>query len=71
MTDTDHPPGYTGKDLSSLGFFLVTTMDGILIINKPKGMTSHDVISRLRKLYHQKKFGHTGKIGRASCRERV
>lgn len=62
MTDTDHPPGYTGKDLSSLGFFLVTTMDGILIINKPKGMTSHDVISRLRKLYHQKKFGHTGTL---------
>lgn len=35
-------------------------MDGILIIDKPKGMTSHDVINVLRKKYHQKKFGHTG-----------
>lgn len=37
-------------------------MDGILIIDKPKGMTSHDVINRLRKIYHQKKFGHTGTL---------
>ncbi len=37
-------------------------MDGILVINKPAGMTSHDVINRLRKMYHQKKFGHTGTL---------
>ncbi len=37
-------------------------MDGIIIINKPAGMTSHDVINRLRKKYHQKKFGHTGTL---------
>ena len=37
-------------------------MDGILVINKPAGMTSHDVISRLRKQYQQKKFGHTGTL---------
>ena len=37
-------------------------MDGILVINKPKGMTSHDVINRLRKKYKQKKFGHTGTL---------
>lgn len=37
-------------------------MDGILVINKPMGMTSHDVINRLRKKYHQKKFGHTGTL---------
>lgn len=37
-------------------------MDGILVINKPYGMTSHDVIARLRKKYKQKKFGHTGTL---------
>lgn len=37
-------------------------MDGILVINKPAGMTSHDVISHLRRQYKQKKFGHTGTL---------
>lgn len=37
-------------------------MDGIIVINKPTGMTSHDVINRLRKKYQQKKFGHTGTL---------
>lgn len=37
-------------------------MDGVLIINKPAGMTSHDVVNRLRKKYGQKKFGHTGTL---------
>ena len=37
-------------------------MDGILIIDKPYGMTSHDVVNWLRKKYKQKKFGHTGTL---------
>lgn len=37
-------------------------MDGILVINKPAGMTSFDVIARLRKQYKQKKFGHAGTL---------
>lgn len=37
-------------------------MDGILVINKPAGMTSFDVIARLRKQYGQKKFGHAGTL---------
>ena len=37
-------------------------MDGILVINKPAGMTSHDVINKLRRKYNQKKFGHTGTL---------
>ena len=31
-------------------------MDGILIIDKPYGMTSHDVVNWLRKKYKQKKI---------------
>ena len=37
-------------------------MDGILIIDKPYGMTSHDVVNWLRKKYKQKKFGHTVRL---------
>lgn len=37
-------------------------LDGILVIRKPEGMTSFDVIARLRKKYKQKKFGHTGTL---------
>ena len=31
-------------------------MDGILIIDKPYGMTSHDVVNWLRKKYKQKNY---------------
>ncbi len=37
-------------------------MNGILIVNKPKGMTSHDVVSFVRKTLHIKKVGHTGTL---------
>lgn len=37
-------------------------MDGILLVNKPKGMTSHDVIYVLRKALNTKKLGHTGTL---------
>lgn len=36
--------------------------DGILPIWKDFGMTSHDVIFRLRKILHMKKIGHTGTL---------
>lgn len=31
-------------------------------INKPKGMTSHDVVSRMRRILKTKKVGHTGTL---------
>lgn len=36
--------------------------DGILNINKPAGMTSHDVVRDLRRLLGIKKIGHTGTL---------
>lgn len=36
--------------------------DGILNIYKPSGMTSHDVIYKLRKILGIKKLGHTGTL---------
>lgn len=37
-------------------------MDGIIAINKPRGMTSHDVVFKLRKILKTKKVGHTGTL---------
>ena len=36
--------------------------DGILLIDKPAGMTSHDVVWRVRKLLGTRKVGHTGTL---------
>lgn len=37
-------------------------MDGILLIHKEAGMTSHDVVMKVRKLLHTKKVGHCGTL---------
>ena len=35
---------------------------GVLPVNKPAGITSHDVVYKIRKLYGTKKVGHTGTL---------
>lgn len=35
---------------------------GLLLVDKPAGMTSHDVVSRVRKLAGTKKVGHAGTL---------
>ena len=35
---------------------------GILILNKPTGITSHDAVYKLRRLYKTKRVGHTGTL---------
>ncbi len=37
-------------------------MDGILNINKPKAITSHDVVDQVRKVFRFKKVGHAGTL---------
>ncbi|MEO7660060.1 MAG: tRNA pseudouridine(55) synthase TruB, partial [Pyrinomonadaceae bacterium] len=37
-------------------------MNGILIIDKPAGITSHDVVSRVRRILKTKRVGHTGTL---------
>ncbi len=37
-------------------------MNGILNVLKPTGMTSHDVVSRVRKILNMKKIGHAGTL---------
>ena len=38
------------------------TTFGFLVIDKPVGLTSHDCVSRLRKVYKIKKIGHGGTL---------
>lgn len=36
--------------------------EGVLVVDKPAGMTSHDVVDRVRKRFHLKKVGHAGTL---------
>ena len=36
--------------------------EGILLVYKPQGITSHDVVDRVRRIYRMKKVGHAGTL---------
>ena len=40
--------------------------DGFINVNKPAGMTSHDVVNRLRKIFSTRKVGHAGTLDPAA-----
>ena len=37
-------------------------MNGLIVVDKPGGMTSHDVVSRLRKITNERSIGHLGTL---------
>ena len=37
-------------------------MEGILLINKPNGLTSHDVVNRVRRRFGIQRVGHAGTL---------
>src|SRR6266446_4290646 len=37
-------------------------MNGVLVIDKPAGLTSHDVVNRVRRIYQQRLVGHLGTL---------
>lgn len=37
-------------------------MHGFIVVDKPAGMTSHDVVARVRRILKTKKVGHTGTL---------
>ena len=37
-------------------------MDKILIVDKEKNMTSHDVVNKIRRIFKTKRVGHTGTL---------
>jgi tRNA pseudouridine55 synthase len=44
----------------------IPEMEGVLLIDKPSGMTSHDVVSRLRRKLQMKRIGHAGTLDPAA-----
>ena len=38
------------------------TVDGLVVVDKPAGCTSHDVVARMRKVYGQRPVGHAGTL---------
>ncbi|HEY5262908.1 MAG TPA: tRNA pseudouridine(55) synthase TruB [Acidimicrobiales bacterium] len=40
----------------------MTTSNGLLLVDKPQGLTSHDVVARVRQILHEKKVGHAGTL---------
>lgn len=38
------------------------SLDGVLIIDKPPGLTSHDVVARLRRALRERRIGHAGTL---------
>jgi tRNA pseudouridine55 synthase len=36
--------------------------DGLVVVDKPGGMTSHDVVARIRRLAHTRRVGHGGTL---------
>lgn len=37
-------------------------MDGLIVVDKPSGLTSHDVVNRIRRLANTRKVGHLGTL---------
>jgi tRNA pseudouridine55 synthase len=40
----------------------ISNINGVLVVNKPSGMTSRDVVNKLSKILGTKKIGHTGTL---------
>jgi tRNA pseudouridine55 synthase len=41
---------------------MAESMDGIIVVDKPEGWTSHDVVNKIRKLANTRKVGHLGTL---------
>lgn len=41
-------------------------MDGLIVIDKPSGPTSHDVVARMRRVLRERRIGHTGTLDPAA-----
>ncbi len=41
---------------------MVSEMDGVIIVDKPQGWTSHDVVGKMRRLAKTKRVGHLGTL---------
>lgn len=42
-------------------------MNGFILINKPPGITSFDVVKKVKRLFKEKKVGHMGTLDPRAC----
>lgn len=55
-------PRRRGADRPPSGPRRPTAADGVLVVDKPAGWTSHDVVARVRRLASTRKVGHAGTL---------
>jgi tRNA pseudouridine55 synthase len=48
--------------ITPLTNYQILSMNGVLIIDKPAGLTSHDVVDRVRRILLQRSIGHLGTL---------
>ncbi len=41
---------------------MIAILDGVVLVDKPAGCTSHDVVARCRRIYGQRRVGHAGTL---------
>ncbi|MGW6132111.1 tRNA pseudouridine(55) synthase TruB [Cellulomonas sp. NPDC055163] len=61
MNTTDDAPR-TARRRTAPGPRRPTAPDGIVVVDKPAGMTSHDVVARMRRIAGTRKVGHAGTL---------
>ena len=52
----------TIQSTARLPLIIQVPLNGVLIIDKPAGLTSHDVVNRARRILHERSIGHLGTL---------
>lgn len=62
-TQKTHPrrAGFLGSPCY-IGLVAQVNLDGLIVVDKPAGLTSHDVVNRMRRLASTRKVGHLGTL---------
>src|SRR2546423_13975697 len=55
-------PGFETRKASSVRFWEDRSLDGVIVVDKPEGWTSHDVVGKMRRLANTRKIGHLGTL---------
>src|SRR5450759_3927069 len=58
----EHSPRWNKKSWKEFAMSLTATPDGVLLVDKATGMTSHDVVAIVRRRLQMKKVGHCGTL---------
>jgi len=56
------PPHRVGGKTTERSDDPSTPVEGLLLVDKPSGMTSHDVVQRVRRIYGERSIGHLGTL---------